>query len=228
MSRVSTISKFFSRLSIYPFFSSAYGGALISSSCKAERALAVLLWAGIGLIVLMTCMHMDTLFPDEDLHTLQQLPPRIAITIAAAQAAPEMALKRKDNDSLFQLVEKDMPVHPLLPESVERDRRPQAPVRHIRQWQLHIQRPAIPETLVADGVANAARQLQSGQLSLARQALQAVLTQDPHSVQAMEGMRLASRQLGDVESEQKYLEMLRLEIPGYDIDHNETLISGLD
>jgi Tfp pilus assembly protein PilF len=93
---------------------------------------------------------------------------------------------------------------------------------------LHIQRPALSETLANNEIANAARQLQAGDVSLAQRVFQALLTEDPHSVEAMEGMRLAFRQLGDAESEQKYLEMLRLEIPDYDFDRNEPLISGID
>jgi hypothetical protein len=224
----STISQVIGRLVIDKPFSHPYRGALITSANKAERGLFALLWAGIGLIMLTTCLHMKTVFSDVALNTNLLSPPRIAMNIAHEQVEPEIALKTNNNDSLFQLVKQDAPVSPPSAEPESTNQRPKKSVHRTRLWQIAIQRPAISETLVINEIANAARQLQSGDMRLAEQTLQALLTRDPHSVEAMEGMRLAARQLGDAEGEQKYLEMLRLEIPDYDLDRDGAVIGGLD
>lgn len=228
MNVASTFAQFVSRLAIDKTFSHPYRGALITSKCKDEQMLLALSWVGVGVIVLMTCLHMKTLFFDVELNTNLRLPPRIANNIAPELAKPEIVLKENNGESLFQQAKQDLPVITPLESLIERDGRPKIAPRYIRQWQLHIQRPALSETLANNEIANAARQLQAGDVSLAKQVFQALLTADPHSVEAMEGMRLAFRQLGDAESEQKYLEMLRLEIPDYDFDRNESLISGID
>jgi hypothetical protein len=224
----STFAQFVGRLAIDKTFSHPYRGELITSKCKDEQMLLALSWVGVGLIVLMTCLHMKTLFFDVELNTNLRLPPRIANNIAPELAKPEIVLKENNGESLFQQAKQDLPVITPLEGPIERDGRPKIAPPYIRQWQLHIQRPALSETLANIEIANAARQLQAGDVSLAKRVFQALLTADPHSVEAMEGMRLAFRQLGDAESEQKYLEMLRLEIPDYDFDRNESLISGID
>jgi hypothetical protein len=225
----STFAQFVGRLAIDKTFSHSYRGALITSKCKNEQMLLALSWVGVGLIVLMTCLHMKTLFLfDVELNTNLRLPPRIANNIAPELAKPEIVLKENNGESLFQQAKQDLPVITPLKSPIEQDGRPKIAPRYIRQWQLHIQRSALSETLANNEIANAARQLQAGDVSLAQRVFQALLTADPHSVEAMEGMRLAFRQLGDAESEQKYLEMLRLEIPDYDFDRNESLISGID
>lgn len=226
MNGTSIISRLVGRLPIDKPFSSPYRGVLITPAYKPEVQLFALLGGGLGLIILMTCLHMQALFSDVDLHSFQP-PPHRAIDIVAEQVKPEIALAN-NHDSLFQLLKQDTPVNPLLTDAVERDARPKAAMRNTRLWQLQIHRPAISETLVINEIENAARQLQSGQVSVAQQTLRAVLARDSHSVEAMEVMRLASRQLGDVESEQQYLERLRLEIPEYDFDRNDALISGSD
>lgn len=228
MNVASTISQVIGRLVIDKPFIHRYRGALITSANKAERRLFALLWAGIGLIILMTCLHMKTLFSDVALVTNLQPPPQIAINIGTEQTKSEIVLKTNNNDSLFQLAKQDAPVSSPSTEPEKINQRPKKLVHRARLWQIAIQRPAISETLVINEIANAARQLQSGDVRLAEQTLQALLTRDPHSVEAMEGMRLAARQLGDAEGEQKYLEMLRLEIPDYDLDSDSAVIGGLD
>ncbi len=228
MNIAATLFHFVGHLAIEKPFSDPYRGALITSANKDETGLFALLSTGIGVIVLMTCLHMKTLFSDVELNANLRPPPLIAATIAAGQVKPEIVLKTNNNDSLFQLAKQDAPASPPSAESGNINQQPNKPVHRTRLWQLHIQRPVVPETLVINEVAHAARQLQSGDVSLAQQTLQALLTRDHHSVEAMEGMRLVARQIGDAESEQKYLEMLRLEIPDYDLDRDGTLIGGLD
>lgn len=227
MNGVSNIAQLIGRLITYQSFSHPYRGSLNTSACKAERGLFALLLAGFGLIVLIISLHMKALFPVE-LDSVKPSPPRIEMHIATEHSKPEIALKANNNDSLFQVVKPDTSAPPLLAKPEEREVRPKTPIHKMRLWQLHIQRSPISETTAFNEVANAARQLQSGNVSLAKRTLQAMLIQDPHSVEAMEGMRLVSRQLDDAESEQKYLEMLQLEIPDYGLDHDDALISGLD
>jgi hypothetical protein len=229
VSVTSTLFQFVGRLAIDKPFSNPYRGTLITSANKAERGLSALLWAGIGLIVLMTCLNMKTLFSDVALNTdLRPPPPRIAINIAGEQAKPEITLKTNNNDSLFQLAKQVIPASPPFAEAENINKQPKKAVNKTRLWQLHFQRPTISETVTNNEVADAARQLQSGDVSLAQRTLLAVLMQDPHNVEAMEGMHLVARQLGDAESEQKYLEMLRLEIPDYDFDRAGSVIGELD
>lgn len=228
MNVASTISQVIGRLVIDKPSSHPYRGVLLSSANKAERRLFALLWAGIGLIILMTCLHMKTLFSDVALVTNLQPPPHMTINIGTEQAKSEIALKTNNNNSLFQLAKQDAPVSPPSADTENINQRPKKSVHRSRLWQIEIQRPAISETLVINEIANAARQLKSGDMRLAEQTLQALLTRDPHSVEAMEGMRVAVRQLGDAEGEQKYLDMLRLEIPDYDLDRDGAVIGGLD
>jgi hypothetical protein len=172
-----------------------------------------------GLIVVFTtCLQLRTAFFNTGTHALTQPPQPFVTHAPAPQAKPEIALKRYGGNSVFQLTKQHAPEiipakHPAEPDKQEHA--VPVPLRNIRPWQLQIYRPPISDARMLGAIAHAQQQLQSGQLGLARQTFLAVLSQDSHRVEAIEGMLQISRQLGDREGEEQYLERLRQEIPGY-------------
>lgn len=227
MNLISISQRFVRRIKLYLSFKKVYCASFrMTSSWKTEAGLTALLCSGMGLMVIVACMQLRDVFIDTDTYVSDALsknvqPPPLLSTsnLPAKQVLLENTIEEKNTDTLFQL-DKQEELPALLPEQHTQTEKPnhaaKLPVRHTRLLLLQIQRPSASQTLMIDTISNAHQHLQSGRLSLARQAFLIALAQDTHSVEAMEGMLLVSRQLGDSQSEQEYLERLRQAIPDYD------------
>lgn len=219
MSPLSMMAQLAIRIKLHRLFTGTYRRSLVTAACwKTEKGLTSLLCGGMGLILFTTCLQLRAVFFDTGTLALNQ-PPQLLVThTSAPQAMPEIVLKRYGDNSVFQLTKQHAPEIIPAKQHAEPDKQEhavQVPLRNIRQWQLQIYRPPISDAFMLGTIAHAQKQLQSGQVGLARQAFLAVLTQDSHCVEAIEGMLQVSRQLGDREGEEAYLERLRQEIPDY-------------
>jgi hypothetical protein len=188
---------------------------LPSAYASSDRCLLAMLAGGVVLIVLTTLQHV--LWAAEK-QLLDQPPPRMTSNLPAMRLLPEVNLQAKNADTLFKPVKQPVP-------SLEQHAQPEksslktaVAAAHKRPWQLQIVRPAVAVALMSAEIDDGYRHLRVGQLPLARQVFLTALTHDSHSVEAMEGMLLIARQVGDSQSEADYLDRLRLEIPFYEHD----------
>ncbi|HSI27964.1 MAG TPA: hypothetical protein VK953_01685 [Methylophilus sp.] len=225
---------FFRRIKLNLAFQKAYRGSfMMIPSSKGEKGLTALLCGGMGLMVMVACMQMKAMFVDTENHAAEALskniqpPPMLTSKLSAKQGLSEISIEGKNTDTLFQLDKQELLNVPS-PEQHTQTEKPyraaKLTLRHSQLWQLQIHRPFVPQALMVNAIANAHQRLQSGHVDLARQVFLNVLNHDMHSVGAIEGMLLVSRQLGDKQSEGEYLERLRQEIP----DYNDGNVTGKD
>ncbi|MGP1716617.1 MAG: hypothetical protein ACTS9Y_05500 [Methylophilus sp.] len=218
--------RFIRRIKLYLSFKKVYRGSLVlTPTWKTETGLTALLSAGMALMGVVTAVLIKTMFFDTQSHTAEvglknmQPPPLLTSHVPIEQKVSNSLVAVKNNETLFQLNKPPVQEAPPAEQHAQLERphrTAKVPIQQMRPWHLQIHRPSMSTTHMEGIIANAHELLQSGQVSLARQAFLMLLTQDAHSVEAIAGMLLVSRQLGDSQSEEEYLEKLRQEIPDYE------------
>lgn len=227
MNFLPVMRRFANRVQRRRTYRAAYQGALVHRlAWQTERGLHVLLWAGIAGMTFVAVQPI--IMPVSPASPISSQPPqRLAVIPSLPLSLPVTEQVQAHNDSLFVLTSPPAAEPPQLGAVSERPVRTSAPdnlpVRPLPRWQLEVQSSTMAETMALHALANANRYLQTGKFELARQWLLDILGQDPHRVEALAGMLLLSKKLGDIDSEQAYLERLRQVIPDYTC-HDETLL----
>lgn len=166
-------------------------------------------------MLIATGQQLKIMFAPADLSTLQQ-PPRIITGDAVPEAIPEILLEKNIGVSLFRLNRHE--IQPTLSGNQEkRNSTHSMPNPHKPRWLLKVERPLVADAAHMSNMTEAAVHMQQGRVHSARKTLLAVLQQDPHNVEAMAALTKLSRELGETNAEQTYLQILRQEIPEYDV-----------
>lgn len=226
MNLLPVMRRFANRVQRRRTYRAAYQGVLVHRlAWQTDRGLHVLLWAGIAGMTFVAVQPI--IMPISPAPLISSQPPqRLAVIRSLPPPLPVTAQVQAHNDSLFVLTSPLAAEPSQLVAVSEHPVRTSAPnnppVRPLR-WQLEVQSSTMTETMALHALANANRYLQSGKFELARQWLLDILGQDPHRVEALAGMLLVSKKLGDIDSEQAYMERLRQVIPDYTC-HDETLL----
>lgn len=167
-------------------------------------------------MLIATGQQLRIMFSPADLSTLQQ-PPRIITGDAVPEEViPEILLESNLGVSLFRLNRHE--IQPTLSGNQEkRNSTHSMPNPHKPRWLLKVERPLVADDAHMSNMTEAAVHMQQGQVHSVRKALLAVLQQDPHNVEAMAALAKLSRELGESDAEQTYLQILRQEIPEYDV-----------
>jgi predicted Zn-dependent protease len=151
-----------------------------------------------------------------DLLTLQQ-PPHITASDVVPEEIPEILLEKNLGASLFQLNRHDE-MQPTLSGHLEKRNSTQSmPDPRKPRWLLKVEKPLVVGAAHMSNIAEAEVHMHEGRVHSARKTLLAVLQQDPHNVEAMAALAKLARELGESEAEQTYLQILRQEIPEYDV-----------
>jgi hypothetical protein len=205
----------------------AYSRALISSSSwKTEKGLYGLLSGGMGLM-LFVCIQQGMAISGNKPPEKIDNPPKVPMAATVSKPlVPEVDLDR--SNSLFHLTKETPAALPVQSNKKATEgvtsRKLAGPTSVLVQLQIY--RPQASEDMVFDEVAKANAYLQSGNAAMAKKIFQAILLQDSHQVEALQGMLLVSRKRGDLKAEEAYLERLRQEIPDYAVVNDVFLISG--
>lgn len=198
-------------------FAKAYRGSLIKTvSWKTESGLSAFLWGAIVFMLIAMGSQLRIMFLPTDLSTFRQ-PPRISSIRAVPAVMPEIVLEKNLGVSLFQLPPHDETLPTLSGNQEKRNSSHSMPNPNKPRWLLKVERPLVADAAPMRGMTEAAVQMQEGRVHSARKTLLAVLQQDPHNVEVMAALAKLARELGEVEAEQTYLQILRQEIPEYDV-----------
>jgi hypothetical protein len=207
------------RFKFYLASQSAYRGCLMTaSSWKAEKALHALLWGVAGLIMIVSYQPLQTARLDRTSNVFKKPSQRLPVNSSAVKSSSDLVQNKNVSQSIFQLA-KQLPeaATGVEPDHVLTEKLiPQKRVAKQLRMQLQIQQAVISEAEILNSLAYANQSIQSGQLESAKEVLQEILRQDPHQVEALEGMLMISRKVADPSREEEYLERIRQEIPEYE------------
>lgn len=213
------------RIRVRHLFHMAYHKALIPDlAWQTERGLHMLLCGGAAGMVLIAIWQFSTQQSSQPPYTPPTSQPQHLLSAIPLSQSATDTMQQRDN-SLFSLpppvpMTADAPLTPL-----------PAPARHPAQplprWQMQVKSLSSSPT-VQPMLAEAYHDMQRGEFAMARQRLQVVLAQDTHQVEALAGMLLICKKLGDLDGEQIYLEQLGQIIPGYVYDDEVRLLSELE
>lgn len=205
----------------------AYGPQVqITSSLSLGKAIRIVIWGCAGLIAVAGYLVQ---MPNKDhpYKGIESVPlPRLVSTGGDTLGLTPDTHHYERGDSLFRLsrpvIEANTPQAVISPaETVEKNHR-FLPLPSL--WQLQIQQTTDSEETTR-ALANASKYLQSGELGLARRSLMSVLSRDTHHVQALAGLALISRKVGNMDEETEYIAALRQVVPDYVLDESFSLDS---
>jgi hypothetical protein len=216
--------------------SQPYRGALIHRESRGFEHLARLfLWTGVLLCGYLACQQTYHFYEENaqlSQSTPQQKSQQKLITSIAAMPPDDVLPIVPDRltdlvQSLFHFKQAETKPPPSVNRQPEVTYAPNEVTERTssRVWQLEVKR--LYEKNMAQQLANAKYQLQSGDVDLARQSFEQILQHDPHHVVALAGMLVVS-QRDDHSQREEYLRRLRQEIPDYEPDNDLFLLQVAD
>lgn len=213
-----------------------YRGALIHRELWAfESLVRVFLWTGVVLCGSLACQQIYYFCEENGQapQSTQQLKSRqkLITSIAPMQPADVLPVVQDRQADFVQSLFRLKQAETKAPPNVNRQPEIAASTKVTQQanprvWQLAVTR--LHETNMAQQLANAKTQLQSGYVDLARQSFEQILQQDPHHVIALAGMWVVIGQQGDLSQREDYLRRIRQEIPDYVPDDDLFLLQAAD
>ncbi|WP_053092871.1 lipopolysaccharide assembly protein LapB [Methylophilus sp. TWE2] len=213
-----------------------YRGALIHrESREFESLVHVFLWTGVVLCVSLVCQQTYHFFEESrqapQSNQQQKSQQTLITSIAPMPPADVLPVVQDRQAGLVQSLFRFKPAETKALPSVNRQPEIAASTKVTQQanprvWQLEVTR--LHETNIAQQLANAKYQLQSGYFDLARQSFEQILQQDPHHVVALVGMLVVIDQQGDLTQREDYLRRIRQEIPDYVPDDDPLLLQVAD
>lgn len=215
-----------------------YRGALIRGRFwYFERVVLAFLWAGVSLCGYLAGQQIYNFYEDGQAYQsnpAQKSLPKLNASIVPLQPSNALPvvqhIKADGGQSLFRFKQaetKTLPNEGPPPEDKHTSKKVTEQIKpnpHI--WQLEVKR--LHEMNMAQQLANAKYQLQSGYFDLARQSFEQILQHDPHHVVALAGMLVVISQRGDLYQREDYLRRLRQEIPDYVPDDDLFLLQVAD
>jgi len=213
-----------------------YRGALIHrESRECESLMHVFLWTGVVLCGYLACQQIYHFFEESrqapQSNQQQKSQQKLITSIAPMLPADVLPIVQDRQAGLVQSLFRFKQAETKAPPGVNRQPEITASTKvtqhaNPRVWQLAVTR--LHETNMAQQLANAKYQLQSGYFDLARQSFEQILQQDPHHVVALAGMLVVIGQQGDLSQREDYLRRIRQEIPDYVPDDDHLLLQVAD